>query len=77
LLAAAGFGGGAATALGRVFRPGSELVVGGIVFVAALGAFAVRNRLKRRASCGSSSCSVAGCGPSCGADRHTPQTRAT
>jgi hypothetical protein len=66
-LAAAGIGGGAAAALGRVLRPGSEIVVGGIVFVAALAVFAVRNRLKRRASDG----------PSCEVNRRTPQTRAT
>jgi mercuric ion transport protein len=58
LLAAAGLSGGAAATLSRVFRPGSELLVGGTVFAVALGVMAIRNRMKR----------TAGCGPSCRVD---------
>ncbi len=57
--AAAGLGGGAGAALGRILRPGSELLVGGAVFVLMLAAMALRNRLRRRASC-STSCDAAG-----------------
>jgi hypothetical protein len=60
LLAAAGLGGGAIAALSSVFRPGSELLVGGTVFALVLGASWMRNRLRREAA--------SGCGPSCNAD---------
>lgn len=58
MLAAAGLGGGAAATLSAVFRPGSELIVGGTVFAVALGVMAIRNRMSR----------AAGCGPSCSVD---------
>lgn len=58
LLAAAGLGGGAAASLSRIFRPGSELIVGGTVFAVALGVMAIRNRMRR----------ASGCGPSCSVD---------
>jgi hypothetical protein len=60
-LAAAGLGSGAVAALSSVLRPGSELLVGGTVFVAALGWMAIRNRLKRGegSACGTS-CKVDG-----------------
>ena len=53
-LAAAALGGGAAATFGRILRPGSELIVGGAVFVATLGVMAIRSRLKPSAACGSS-----------------------
>jgi len=56
--AAAGIGGGAAAAVGHLLRPGSELVIGGIVFAATLGIMALRSRLKR----------PTGSGPSCRID---------
>ena len=59
LLAVAGFGGGAAAALGAYLRPGSELIVGLVVFAGALSVMAVRSRLKP---------SAAGCGPACKLD---------
>jgi len=59
LLAAAGFGGGAVGALASVFRPGSELFVGGAVFLGVLAVMAVRNRIRRG--------SVSACGTSCAA----------
>jgi hypothetical protein len=46
LLAAAGLSSGIASALPAVFRPGHELLVGGGVFVLALGATAVWSRLR-------------------------------
>jgi uncharacterized membrane protein YedE/YeeE len=49
LLAAAGLGSGVAAGLGRIFRPGSELIVGGIVFVVALAVMTIRHRLRRHA----------------------------
>ena len=60
LLAAAGLGGGALAALSSVFRPGSELLVGGTVFVLVLGASWLRNRFRR--------VGASGCAPSCSAD---------
>jgi hypothetical protein len=60
LLAAAGLGSGAAASLSSVFRPGSELLVGGAAFALVLAVLAVRSRLKRSA--------MDGCGPSCMAD---------
>ena len=57
-VAAAGIGGSAAAAVGHLLRPGSEVVIGGIVFAATLGIMALRNRLKR----------PAGSGPSCSVD---------
>ena len=58
-LAAAGLGGGAAAGIGRILRPGSELVVGSVVFVATLAVTAIRSRLRRQVSCGAS-CDTAG-----------------
>jgi mercuric ion transport protein len=60
LLAAAGLGSGAVASLSSVFRPGSELLVGGVVFVVALGVMAVRSRLRRS--------DASGCGPACRVD---------
>jgi len=47
LLAAAGLGGGFVATLASVFQPGSELLVGGAVFVGVLGVVALRGRLRR------------------------------
>jgi len=60
LLAAAGLGSGAVASLSAVFRPGSELIVGGVVFVVALGVMAVRSGLRRS--------NASGCGPACKVD---------
>ena len=60
LFAAAGLGGGVGASFSSVFRPGSELLVGGAVFVVALGAMAARKRAQRN--------DRAGCGPSCEVD---------
>jgi mercuric ion transport protein len=60
-LAAAGLGGGAAAGLGRILRPGSELIVGGVVFAVTLGVMALRRRLKRPAACGPSCRADGGC----------------
>lgn len=54
LLAAAGLGSGALASLARLLRPGSELVVGGVVFAVALGLMALRSRSKGAVACGSS-----------------------
>jgi hypothetical protein len=59
LLAAAGVGSGAIAAL-SVFRPGSELIVGGGAFVIVLGGTAIWRRFNRGES--------AGCGPACKVD---------
>jgi mercuric ion transport protein len=59
LLAVAGLGGGAAAALSAYLRPGSELIIGIVVFGGALAVMAVRARLKP---------GTAGCGPACKAD---------
>jgi hypothetical protein len=59
LLAVAGVGGGAAAALSAYLRPGSELVIGIVVFGGALAVMAVRSRLKP---------SAGGCGPACKLD---------
>jgi hypothetical protein len=48
LLAAAGFGGGVFAALAARFHPGSELVVGGTMFLVMLAAMALRRRLQTR-----------------------------
>lgn len=58
LLAVAGAGSGAAAGLTAYLRPGSELIVGLVVFGAALAVMAVRARLKPEV----------GCGPACKAD---------
>ncbi|MBN8616247.1 MAG: hypothetical protein J0L92_36995 [Deltaproteobacteria bacterium] len=58
LLAAAGLSSGAIATLSSIFRPGSELLVGGTVFAAVLGVMAVRKRMK----------SEPGCGPACKVD---------
>lgn len=60
LLAAAGLSGGVASVLSAVFRPGNELLVGGGVFVLALGATALWIRLKGRGD--------TGCGSTCKLD---------
>jgi mercuric ion transport protein len=60
LLAAAGVGSGTLALLSSVFRPGSELVVGGGVFLVALGVMAIWNR--------SNSSERSGCGPACKVD---------
>jgi mercuric ion transport protein len=60
LLAAAGIGSGAVSALASVFRPGSELFVGATVFVVVLAVMAISNRLRRGPA--------ASCGTSCAAD---------
>lgn len=59
-LAAAGLGGRVAAALSSVLRPGSEFVVGAVVFLAVLGAMAVRKRIAPSDG--------AACGPSCAVD---------
>jgi len=65
LFAAAALGGGAAAGLGRILRPGSELIAGGIVFALTLALMALRLRLKRRATCGlSCRADGRGCGSS-------------
>ena len=58
LIAAAGLGGGAATTIASLLKPGSELLVGGVVFAVVLGVMALRHRAKREQ----------GCGPMCRAD---------
>ncbi|WP_437276026.1 hypothetical protein WME90_32900 [Sorangium sp. So ce375] len=60
LLAAAGLGSGAVATLSSVFRPGSELLVGGSVFVIALSVMAALSRLKKG--------EASGCGPACKVD---------
>ncbi len=50
LIAAAGLGGSAAAILGSVFRPGSELVVGAGIFLAALGVMTLGARRRQRAT---------------------------
>lgn len=52
LLAVAGVGSGAAATLTRVLQPGSELVVGGVVFALAIGIMAFRGRSKASKDCG-------------------------
>ena len=59
LLAVAFAGTGAAAAITSFVRPGSELVVGGVVFAVALGLMAVRARAKQSKGCGTS-CRVDG-----------------
>lgn len=54
LLAAAGVGSGALASLAHLLRPGSELIVGGVVFLVALGVMAARNRSKGATACGAS-----------------------
>jgi len=61
LFAAAALGGGAAAGLGRILRPGSELVAGGIVFAVTLALMALRHRLERRATGGPSCRADGGC----------------
>lgn len=57
LLGLIGLGGGAVAALTSIFRPGSELLVGGGIFVVVLSAMAARQRLSRKAN--------SGCGSAC------------
>jgi len=52
LLASAGLGSGAVATLSSVFRPGSELLVGGAAFALVLVAMAVRHRLTSGSACG-------------------------
>ena len=59
LLVAASVGSGAATAIARFVRPGSEIVVGGVLFVVALGVMALYFRSKTRAR------AEGGCAGSC------------
>ena len=59
LLAAAGLGSGALATLSSVLRPGSEILVGGAVFVVSLAAIVVHKRRHRVDR---------GCGPACRAD---------
>jgi mercuric ion transport protein len=64
LLAAAGLGGGAASALSSVFRPGSELFAGAAVFVVVLSVMALMNRVRRvpaATSCGTSCAANGSC----------------
>ena len=51
LLASAGVGSGAVAALSVVLRPGSEIVVGPMIFVLALGFMALRRTPPRNGSC--------------------------
>lgn len=60
LLVAAGVGSGVAGTLSSALQPGSEFLVGGVVFAGTLGAMALWGRL-RRASSG-------GCGSACKVD---------
>jgi hypothetical protein len=60
VLAAAGLGSSAVTAFAWLFRPGSELVVGGTAFALTLGGVALRNYLRRS--------KAPACGASCRAD---------
>lgn len=60
LLAAAGLGSGGVAFLSSVFRPGSELIVGGSIFAIALAAMTGLRWLKRRED--------SGCGPACNVD---------
>lgn len=52
LLAATGLGSGAFAALASVFHPGSELLVGGALFVLTLSVLFVRSRMRREPGCG-------------------------
>ena len=54
LLAAAGIGGTVAATLSSAFRPGAELLVGGVGFALALAVMALRKRVQRAAGCGAS-----------------------
>ena len=51
LLAAAGIGGGALSALAGYIRPGTDLVLGGVFCAGVLGAIALRARARRAAAC--------------------------
>ena len=53
LLAATGLGSGAFAMLARVLHPGSELLVGGALFVLTLSVLFVRSRMQRDTGCGS------------------------
>lgn len=61
MLGLIGLGGRAVAALTSIFRPGSELLVGGAIFVLVLTAMAARQRLGRKTNgdCGSA-CNVGG-----------------
>lgn len=58
LLVVLGAGSGAAATLTSLLRPGSELLVGGAVFLVVLLVMAIRARMKQEQ----------GCGPSCRVD---------
>ena len=51
MMAAAAGGSGAVALLSKFVRPGSELIVGAVVFVIALGAMASFKRSKSESSC--------------------------
>jgi mercuric ion transport protein len=62
LLAAAGIGGAALSAIAGYIRPGADLVLGGVFGAGVLGAMALRARARRAAGC-DIACGVAGgCG---------------
>ena len=61
LLGVAAVGSGASASLTRFLMPGSELLVGAVVFAGALGVLAIRSRLTAPTS-------ASGCGDSCRAD---------
>jgi hypothetical protein len=71
VLAAAGLGGSALVAtLASLFSPGTEFVVGGIAFTAALGGLTLRNGLRSRATgCNGACRSDASCGAAASAPR--------
>lgn len=58
-LAVFGAGSGIAATVASFVRPGTEIVVGALVFALALGVMAARARSKKRAGC-DASCSVGG-----------------
>lgn len=70
LLAVAGVGSGAAATLTSLLRPGSELLIGAVVFAVALGVMAVRARLRPSSGCGPS-CKVDGTCCDRGAERQS------
>ena len=65
LLAAAGVGSGAVAVLSVVFRPGSGILVGSLIFVVVLGVMAMRRGTAGGGAC-KSACSIDRdcCGPS-------------
>jgi hypothetical protein len=63
LLAAAGVGGTALSALAGYIRPGADLVVAGLVGAGVLGVVAVRRRSRGEGGCGSEVDAGCGCAP--------------